>query len=86
MFPGMKPAEGRSCPDGGENLKVLPFSSGRQSMIGLNESLPENARAVTICGDARKFIVKRLPSLRALKFLLCSQINDATTKPSDRTC
>jgi hypothetical protein len=38
-------------------------------VIGLKESLPENAIAVTVVGDARKFIVRRLPSLRALKLL-----------------
>ena len=81
----MKPAEGMSCPDGGENLKVLPFSRGRLSVMGLNESLPENARAVTICGDARKFIVRWLPSLRALKFLIYRQVNNTATNRPDRT-
>jgi hypothetical protein len=31
---------------------------------------PEKAMAVTISGEARKFMVRRLPSLRALKFRL----------------
>jgi hypothetical protein len=37
--------------------------------MGLNESFPENAMAVTVVGDARKFIVRALPSLRDLKLL-----------------
>lgn len=69
MSPPVNPAEGRSRPDGGENLKDPPEGSGRESVIGLNDSLPENAIAVTIIGDARKFLVNRLPSLRALKLL-----------------
>ena len=40
------------------------------SVIGLNDSLPENAIAVTMVGDARKFIVSPFPSFRDLKFLL----------------
>lgn len=42
------------------------------SVIGLKESLPENDMAVTTVGEARKFIVSRLPSLRDLKFLKSS--------------
>ena len=38
--------------------------------MGLKESLPENAMAVTIVGEARKFIVSLLPSFRDLKFRL----------------
>lgn len=41
-----------------------------ESVIGLNDSFPENNMAVTIVGDARKFIVERFPSFLALKFLL----------------
>lgn len=41
-----------------------------ESVMGLNESFPENAIAVTIVGEARKFIVSRLPSLRDLKLRL----------------
>jgi hypothetical protein len=37
--------------------------------MGLKESFPENAMAVTIVGEARKFIVRLLPSLRDLKLL-----------------
>jgi polyferredoxin len=36
----------------------------------LNDSFPENAMAVTIVGEARKFMVRRFPSLRDLKFRL----------------
>lgn len=42
------------------------------SVMGLKESLPENDMAVTTVGEARKFIVSRLPSLRDLKFLKSS--------------
>ena len=41
-----------------------------ESVIGLKESFPEKAIAVTIVGDARKFIVSLLPSLRDLKLRL----------------
>ena len=69
MRPGVKPSDGRSCPRGGENLKLLPEGRGIESVTGLNESLPENAIAVTIVGEARKFLVRALPSFRDLKFL-----------------
>ena len=70
MFPRVKPLEGRSCPVGGRNWKGLPSGKVMESDIGLNESLPEKAIAVTTVGEARKFIVLRLPSLRDLKLLL----------------
>ena len=41
-----------------------------ESVIGLKESFPEKAIAVTTVGDARKFIVSLLPSLRDLKLRL----------------
>jgi hypothetical protein len=66
----VKPAEGRWSPDGGENLKAWPFGRGMLSVMGLKDSFPENAMAVTVVGDARKFMVFRFPSLRALKFRL----------------
>jgi hypothetical protein len=65
----MKPFVGKSCPVSGANLNGLPEGRARVSVIGLKDSEPENAIAVTIVGDARKFIVSRLPSLRDLKFL-----------------
>ena len=65
----MKPAVGRSCPDGGEKVKDLPEGKGIESVMGLKESFPENAMAVTTIGEARKFMVKRLPSFRDLKLL-----------------
>ena len=37
--------------------------------MGLKDSFPENAIAVTIVGEARKFIVRLLPSFRDLKLL-----------------
>ena len=47
-----------------------PEGSSNESVIGLKESFPENVMAVTIVGEARKFIVRLLPSLRDLKFLV----------------
>jgi hypothetical protein len=66
----VNPADGRSCPEGAENRKVSPDARGKESVIGLNDSFPENAMAVTIVGEARKFMVRRFPSLRDLKFRL----------------
>lgn len=40
------------------------------SVIGLKESFPEKAIAVTIVGDARKFMVMLLPSFLDLKLRL----------------
>jgi hypothetical protein len=67
--PGVNPSDGRSFPRGGENLKAFPEGRGIVSVAGLNESFPENASAVTIVGEARKFLVSALPSFRDLKFL-----------------
>ena len=53
----MKPFEGRSCPTGGENLNEPPDGRGIESVTGLNDNFPEKAIAVTMVGDARKFIV-----------------------------
>jgi len=69
VSPTANPAEGRSSPVGGKNLKGSPEGSVSVSIMGLKESFPENAIAVTIVGEAKKFMVKRLPSLRDLKFL-----------------
>jgi hypothetical protein len=69
MSPSAKPDDGRSCPDGGSNLNNAPEGSVNESVIGLKESFPENAIAVTIIGEARKFMVRLLPSLRDLKLL-----------------
>jgi hypothetical protein len=70
ISPGAKPEDGRSCPEGGLNLNDSPEGSFSESVTGLKESFPENAMAVTIVGEARKFIVRPLPSLRDLKFLI----------------
>lgn len=69
MSPSANPEGGRSCPEGGLNLNDFPEGSVNESVIGLKESFPENAIAVTIVGEARKFIVRLLPSLRDLKLL-----------------
>jgi len=49
--------------------KILLLAPSPKPPAGLKESLPEKDIAVTIVGEAKKFIVSRLPSLRALKFL-----------------
>ena len=54
-----------------------------ESVIGLKESFPEKAIAVTTVGDARKFIVCRLPSFRALKFLAYTDYQSHGTKNAD---
>lgn len=66
----MNPADGRSCPEGAVNLNVSPDGRINESVMGLKDSFPEKDMAVTIVGEARKFIVKGLPSFRDLKFLL----------------
>lgn len=47
-----------------------PEGVSRVSVVGLKLRSPEKAMAVTISGEARKFMVRRLPSLRALKLRL----------------
>ena len=54
-----------------------------ESDMGLKLSLPENAIAVTMVGDARKFIVCRLPSFLALKFLAYTECQSHNTKNAD---
>lgn len=51
-------------------MNSSPEGRGIESVIGLNESFPEKDIAVTIVGEARKFIVRRFPSFRDLKFRL----------------
>ena len=41
-----------------------------ESVMGLNESFPEKAMAVTTVGEARKFMVSLFPSLRERKLRL----------------
>jgi len=50
-------------------LNESPEGNAKESVMGLKESFPENAMAVTTMGEARKFIVRLLPSLRDLKLL-----------------
>lgn len=69
-IPAVNPVEGNLSPDGGSNLNGLPSAPINESVIGLKLSLPENAMAVTISGEARKFIVCLLASLRPLKLRL----------------
>lgn len=54
-------------------MNCCPLGVVIVSVIGLNDSLPLNAIAVTIEGDARKFMVLAFPSLRDLKFLFFVQ-------------
>lgn len=67
--PGANPSAGKVSPFGGANLKTVPSGVMSSSFVGLNESCPLNAMAVTIVGEERKFMVFLFPSLRALKFL-----------------
>src|SRR5262245_59622681 len=55
---------------GGVSLKGLPSAPVRVSVIGLNESRPARAHAVTISGLPMKFIVVGWPSLRRGKLRL----------------
>jgi hypothetical protein len=66
----MKPFVGRSWPDGAANLNFSPEGRVKESMRGLKDSFPEKAIAVTMVGEARKFIVLLLPSFLDLKFRL----------------
>jgi len=70
MSPGVNPVDGRSWPEGGKNLNDSPDGRVRESVWGLKESLPENDIAVTMVGDARKFMVLLLPSFLDLKLRL----------------
>lgn len=67
--PGMKPSLGNISPFGGENLNGFPSGPIRVSTMGLKERSPAKVIAVTISGDARKFIVLLFPSFRPLKLL-----------------
>lgn len=69
-LPSANPADGRSEPFGGENLKASPDGVEMLSVMGLNVVDPEYVMAVMSSGDARKFIVARLPSLRPGKLRL----------------
>lgn len=73
-------------------MNSSPEDSLIESVVGLNDSFPENIMAVTIVGDARKFIVERFPSFLALKFLLklvniAMSIKNVSKLPKrDRNC
>ena len=69
-FPSAKPADGRSIPEGGEKWNGLPEGVSMASINGLKVVLPANDIAVTISGEARKFIVDGFPSFRPLKLRL----------------
>ena len=51
-------------------MKGSPEGRVIVSVTGLNDSFPEKAMAVTMVGDARKFIVLLLPSFLDLKLRL----------------
>lgn len=70
MSPAAKPDGGRSNPTGGVNRNDFPDGKGIESVAGLKDNFPENAMAVTTVGEARKFIVSRLPSFLDLKLRL----------------
>ena len=79
-LPSAKPAEGRSEPLGGANLKGSPDGVGMLSVMGLKVVEPEYVIAVMSSGEARKFIVARLPSLRPGKLRLYD-VNMALDSP-----
>src|SRR5277367_2113226 len=66
-LPSAKPLVGSSAPWGGEKRKLSPDGVVMLSVRGLNVVLPAYDMAVTISGDARKFIVSGFPSLRPRK-------------------
>lgn len=68
--PLANPAAGSSCDVGGENLNGFPEEVVIVSVRGLNEREPPKAMAVTISGEARKFMVLGFPSLREAKLRL----------------
>jgi hypothetical protein len=65
-------------------LKGSPEGNVNESVMGLKESFPENAIAVTIVGEARKFIVRLLPSFRDLKLLNQNVSQSLTRKKRER--
>ena len=69
-FPVSKPEAGSSAPVGGEKRKGAPDGVVIVSVRGLNVVLPAYDMAVTISGDARKFMVSGFPSLRPRKLRL----------------
>lgn len=52
------------------NLKFLPEGKEMESFSGSKDSFPEKAIAVTMVGDARKFMVLLFPSFLDLKLRL----------------
>lgn len=69
-LPSSKPERGSSAPEGGEKRNSAPEGVVRLSVRGLKVVLPAYDIAVTISGDARKFMVSGLPSFRPRKLRL----------------
>ena len=70
-LPVSKLSAGTSGADfGGSSLNSLPAASVSASVMGLKDSLPAMASAVTISGLPMKFIVVGCPSLRRGKLRL----------------
>ena len=69
-LPSSKPEAGSSAPVGGEKRNTWPVGVVMLSVKGLKDVLPAYDIAVTISGDARKFMVSGLPSLRPRKLRL----------------
>lgn len=69
-LPTSKPPVGSSEPVGGENRKGSPEGVVRVSVKGLKDVDPAYDIAVTISGEARKFMVSGLPSFRPRKLRL----------------
>lgn len=81
--PGVKPSAGNMVPAGASNLKGFPSAPINESRIGLNDSSPAKDIAVTISGEARKFIVLLFPSLRLLKFLHPEKVRGSNLIPKE---
>lgn len=69
-LPSSNPERGSSAPEGAEKRNSEPDGVLMLSVNGLKVVVPANAIAVTISGEARKFIVSGLPSFRPRKFRL----------------
>ena len=69
-FPTSKPDAGSSAPLGAEKRNSAPDGVVMLSVKGLKLVEPAYDMAVTISGEARKFMVSGLPSFRPRKFRL----------------
>jgi len=80
-FPDVNPAEGSSSPRGASNLKGLPLASVKLSISGLKPKSPAKAIAVTISGEARKFMVFELAIVASLEIAIKRRQNGVLFPP-----